>query len=329
MSAQRLPETISEYLAQLRAALAGADPALVQDALYDAEEYLRGEMAANPASSEAQVVAAVASSYGAPEEVAEIYRETEATVQSALRAGPMAARLAPSIPADATGAGSVRGDAPPQPPLYQGSLLRRVFGVFVDPRTWGALFYMLLALATGIFYFTWTVAGMGLSLGLAVLVIGLPFFLLFIAASRVIALVEGRIVEAMLGERMPRRAPFADASLPLLTRVGRMLSDPHTWSALLYFVLLLPLGIAYFTTAVTGLCVSLALLASPFVAWLGRGWGLETSIGSFSSGTGIPEAWAWPLIVLAGLLLLLLTLHGARLLGRAHGKLAKALLVEG
>ena len=30
------PKTIPEYLEQLRAALADADPALVQDALYDA-----------------------------------------------------------------------------------------------------------------------------------------------------------------------------------------------------------------------------------------------------------------------------------------------------
>ena len=34
------PKTIPDYLEQLRAALAGADPALIQDALYDAEEYL-------------------------------------------------------------------------------------------------------------------------------------------------------------------------------------------------------------------------------------------------------------------------------------------------
>ena len=52
------PRTIPEYLDQLRAALAGADPALVQDALYDAEEYLRSELAeqagkGGPARSEA------------------------------------------------------------------------------------------------------------------------------------------------------------------------------------------------------------------------------------------------------------------------------------
>ena len=28
-----------------------------------------------------------------------------------------------------------------------------------DPRTYGALLYMLLSLVTGIFYFTWTVTG--------------------------------------------------------------------------------------------------------------------------------------------------------------------------
>jgi len=36
-----VPDTIEAYLAELRAALAGADPALVQDAVYDAEDYLR------------------------------------------------------------------------------------------------------------------------------------------------------------------------------------------------------------------------------------------------------------------------------------------------
>ena len=34
-----LPSTIPAYLAQLRRSLEGADPAMIQDALYDAEEY--------------------------------------------------------------------------------------------------------------------------------------------------------------------------------------------------------------------------------------------------------------------------------------------------
>src|SRR3546814_14088369 len=81
MHEQPLPTTIPEYLAQLRAALAGADPALVQDAPYDAEEYLRSELAEQPGRGEAEVIAAVAGSYGATAEVADIYRDTEAQVQ--------------------------------------------------------------------------------------------------------------------------------------------------------------------------------------------------------------------------------------------------------
>ena len=61
-----LPTTIPDYLDQLRRALAGADPALVQDALYDAEEYLRAELAEQRGRGEAEVIASVASSYGAP-----------------------------------------------------------------------------------------------------------------------------------------------------------------------------------------------------------------------------------------------------------------------
>ena len=45
-----LPTTIPAYLERLRRALDGCDPALAQDALYDAEDYLRSELAANPAS---------------------------------------------------------------------------------------------------------------------------------------------------------------------------------------------------------------------------------------------------------------------------------------
>ena len=160
-----LPTNIPAYLERLRRALEGCDPALAQDALYDAEDYLRSELAANPGKSEAEVIAAVAGSYGAPDEVADIYRDTEVKVQTALR---------------------------PPAPAPRKSLLGRLFGVLVDPHTYGSLFYMLLAMATGIVYFTWVVTGLGLSAGFAILIIGIPFVVLFVGATRILALVEGR-----------------------------------------------------------------------------------------------------------------------------------------
>jgi len=301
------PTSIPDYLDRLRRALAGADPALVQDALYDAEEYLRSELAENPGKSEAEVIAAVASSYGAPDEVAEIYRDTEVTVQTALR-------------------------APPPPPRK--SILGRFFGVAAEPRTYAALFYMLLSLATGIFYFTWVVTGASLSAGLAVLIIGIPFVILFLGSVRVLALVEGRLVEVMLGERMPRRPLYSGRGKPWLERIKDMFTDPRTWGTLLYMLLMLPLGITYFTIAVTLLSVSVSFIAAPLLVWFGDvttdlqmdGWQV-LNFNGYDLTTSL-QGWELPFLLVAGVLLLFVTLHVARGIGHLHGQLAKNLLVK-
>ena len=298
-----LPTSIDQYLSQLRATLRDADPALVQDALYDAEEYLRGELAENPGESEAAVIARVASSYGAPAEVADIYRDTELRVVRALRTPPAVQRP---------------------------SLLGRFFGVATDPRTWGALFYMLLSLATGIVYFTIAVTGASLSAGLMVLIIGIPFMLLFLGLTRVLSLVEGRLVEVMLGERMPRRPRYTDRdrNRPWLQRMGDMLRDSRTWSTLLYMVLMLPLGIVYFTLAVTALSVSLGLVVGS-AAHIGWHLGLVDFDASIMvEPQWLLTPWGAPLLLLAGVVLLFAFLHGARGIGRLHASIAKQLLVK-
>lgn len=307
MNTRKLPTTIPEYLDHLRRSLAGADPALVQDALYDAEEYLRSELAEQPDRTEAEVIAAVASSYGAPDEVADIYRDTEVTVQTALR---------------------------PPPPRARGSALARFFGVFADPRAYASLFYMVLSLATGIFYFTWVVTGLSLSVGLSITVIGIPLLILFFGSVRVLSLVEGRIVEVMLGERMPRRPLYTARGRSLLQRIGDMFTDVRTWSTILYMLLLLPLGIVYFTLVVTLLATSLSSIAAPLLVWTGvaeagmgaHGWQLLSYDGRVLA-TSIP-AIGLPLLLLFGIGLLFATMHIARGIGRVHGLFAKHLLVK-
>ena len=294
-----LPTTIDDYLAQLRATLRDADPALVQDALYDAEEYLRGELAEHPDEPEAAVIARVASSYGAPAEVAEIYRDTETRVVRAL-AAPR---------------------AEPRP-----GALGRFFAVAADPRTWGALFYLLLSLATGIVYFTVAVTGLSLSAGLLVLIIGIPFLLLFLGVTRVLSLVEGRLVEVMLGVRMPRRPLYADRTRPWTARIGELVKDPRTWSTLFYQVLMLPLGVGYFTVTVTMLALSFGLIAGSIVQGLaGLGIG-DFELQTYPAWLG--ELWMQPVFFAAGVLILFGFLHFARGLGKLHGAVAKALLVK-
>ena len=138
--------SIDQYLAQLRQTLAGEDAALIQDALYDAEEYLRAEVAAHPGKSEADVLELIGSTYGDPEEVAAAYRDTEIKVKAALKTPA-------KVPASANST-------------------RRFFGIFLDPRAYTSVFFMLLSLATGMVYFTIAVTGLSLSLGLSILIIG-------------------------------------------------------------------------------------------------------------------------------------------------------------
>lgn len=293
------PRSLELYLAQLREALRGEDPALVQDALYDAEEYLRAEIAQHPGKSEADVLEIIATTYGAPDEVADAYRTTEATVRAATK--------------------------PVAPPVRR-TALGRFFGVYADSRAWTALFYMLLALATGVFYFAVAVTGLSMSFGLAILIVGVPFFLLFIGLTRVLSLVEGRIVEGLLGVRMPRRPVRSTQGVSFFERIKEMLVDRRTWTTLLYMVLMLPLGVGYFVVAIVGTTIGVALSAAPFVAlWATY---VDPSMGGLQiDGEILPWFAAIPLSLI-GVLVLTTVLHAARGLGQLHGGIAKTLLVS-
>jgi uncharacterized membrane protein len=297
------PRSIDQYLRQLREELAGADAALIQDALYDSEEYLRAEVAAHPDKSESDVLELIASTYGAPDEVADAYRDTEVKVRAAMTT----------------------------PRKLPNSKLGAFFGVFLDPRAYTSLFFMLLCLATGIIYFVFAVVGLSLSAGFAVLIIGVPFFLMFMAVGRAISLAEGRLIEAMTGVRMPRRPVYQERALGFWARMGEMLRDRRTWSTIAYFILMLPIGIVYFVTAVVGLSVSLAFIALPIAVALGQaGWFGMSGLEVFSQ---VQPEWlfesgmAVPVLGVAGLLLLTSLMHLARGIGKLHAMFAKSMLV--
>lgn len=297
------PRSIDQYLRQLREELAGADSALIQDALYDAEEYLRAEVAAHPDKSESDVLELIASTYGAPDEVAGAYRDTEVKLKAAMA-------------------------TPRKEPK---SAMGKFFGVFLDPRAYTSLSFMLLALATGIIYFVLAVTGLSLSAGLSVLIIGVPFFLMFTAVCRAVSLAEGRLIEAMTGVRMPRRPVYQGTALGFWARIGEMLRDRRTWTTIAYFILMLPIGILYFVIAVAGLSVSLSLIALPITVVLAQaGWFGMSGIEVFSD---VQPEWIFntgfgiPILGVAGVLLLTSWMHLARGIGRLHAMFAKSMLV--
>ncbi len=288
---------IDGYLESLRTALAGADPALVQDALYDAEEYLRAEISecGRSGADEAACFAAAVERYGTPEEVAAAYLETEITVARAL------------------GSPAVRQTSGPW---------ARFFGIVADARGYGALFYLILSLLTGTLYFTLVTVMLPTGIGLLPVGVGAIILLLFFAIIRALSLAEGRIVEVLLGVRMPRRPRGALPEGDVFDRVKHWLTDRRTWTSILYMVLQLPLGVVYFTVVTTALAMSATAVAYP-IAQSFTGYPLL----QFGGYGYLLEPWAVPLVIVLGLLGFVVTLHLCRGIGALHATYAKALLV--
>ena len=161
-----------------------------------------------------------------------------------------------------------------------------------------------------------------MSLGLLVLIIGVPFAVLFLISIRSIAHVEGRIVEALLGVRMPRRPLFTNREAGWVDQVKGLLLEGRTWTAVVYMILQLPLGVLYFTIFVCLISTSLGLMVSPILEIVFD----EPLIRLGAMAYYIPT-WQMPLVVAGGFILFLASMHLAKLIGRAHGSFAKTLLV--
>ncbi len=300
-------ESIESYLNGLKTALKDADPALVQDAVWDAEAHLSSGLAAmkveHPELSQPEALASLLAAFGSPEEVAEAYLEREAMVAHALH------------PKGALTAGDADTPLAPWPGLFE---------VLRTPKAYTSLLYLVMSLGTGIFFFTWAVTGLSLSLGLFILIIGIPFAIAFLGSVRMLALVEGRLVEALLDVRMPRRPSLLPEGKGWLERLKSLLSDGHTWTSLAYLMLHLPLGVLFFTLMVTGLSLSISFMLAPFAHWF---FGSTLTV-DFGYGQLPHTGWILILNAVGGFFGLLGTLHLALALGRFQGYLAKHMLVR-
>jgi len=297
-----MTKSVEEYLDALKQELKGSDNATIQDALADAEEHLTTALASSredqPELDEVDALQQIIEQYGTPEETAAAYLEVER-------------RTFPGLtPATAKKTASPLG---------------RFFGIYTDPRAWGSLLYMLIAFVTGVVYFSWAVTGLSLSVSLAIFIFGLPVALLFLLSVRGVIWLEGRLVEALLGVRMPRRQLFAPQDTKLIERIKALVVDKHTWLSMLYMILQFVLGTVYFVVLVTVFAFAASFTALPIVQEV-----LNVPVVQFANGVDyfLPQ-WGYPLAMLGGILLWTVMMHLVKWVGGLHGRYAKALLVTG
>ena len=122
--------------------------------------------------------------------------------------------------------------------------------------------------------------------------------------------------------RMPRRAIFVDSTKGFWNRVRELLLSWLTWKTVIYMLLMLPLGIIYFTLFITLLALGVSLTAAPFVQLL-----YHFPMITINESRYFLPVWSMPLWTLGGILLLLASMHLAKLIGRVQGGFAKFMLV--
>jgi hypothetical protein len=180
----------------------------------------------------------------------------------------------------------------------------------------------LIAFVTGVAYFSWAVTGLSVSVSFAIFIFGLPVALLFLLSVRGVAWLEGRLVEALLGVRMPRRQLFSPQNTKLIERIKTLVMDKHTWFSIVYMVIQFVLGTIYFVVLVTVFSFALTGLAIPFVQEI-----FHEPVVYMNHLRFFLPTWSYPLVILAGIVLWTSTMHLVKLVGGLHGRYAKALLV--
>lgn len=182
--------------------------------------------------------------------------------------------------------------------------------------------YLLATLPVGLFWFSslWVLLAVGLSL--AVLWIGLPILRLALGAVRIGADGERRFVKWGLGVSVPV-PPRADTGEARWW--SARLADPATWREAIYLMLLLPLGVVWFSLVTIALAVPLTMLATPLTYRF-------FPTGQFSF---VSQEWRWVIIsslpkslvfAVVGVLLLLVVPRVVRGLAGLHGAIAVRLL---
>jgi hypothetical protein len=178
--------------------------------------------------------------------------------------------------------------------------------------------YLVLGLPLGIATFTIVVTGLSLAAGLLITLAGIPVLVATLLAVRALAALERKRAQWLLGTPVHGRERHLTGSP--WERTKAIAGDPASWRDALWSLVLLPVGVAGFTAAVSLWSVALGFLTSP--AWY---WALPSDdetiplLDSTSLGYSV-------LRVLIGLAMLPTTAVACRALAAGTGNLARALL---
>lgn len=190
--------------------------------------------------------------------------------------------------------------------------------------TWLATIHLLTDLPMGILLFVPTLVGLSLSLGLLPLfLVGIPVLLATLWFAGLLAQLERGRYALTLGEHIPDARPPRRRRGPgetWLQVLHRRLSAPHSWRAVSYSLLLLPLSAITFSLTIGLWSGALALITLPIYNWALPNGGADFG---FMTIRNVPATIG---VAVAGVVFLLLTPYVVRGLAAMDAAIARTLL---
>jgi signal transduction histidine kinase len=156
---------------------------------------------------------------------------------------------------------------PPPAQVSAANPLVRALRAPFEARTWKETIHLLLNMPFGVATFTIIVTGFALGFGMLITLVGIPILIGMLYVSRAMGTVERVRAGLLLDLDVPspyRPDPPRDKWWrPFVSRV----TDPATWTEIVYHLLLLPVGVVTLAVTLTFWTTALALLFLPAYAW--------------------------------------------------------------
>jgi hypothetical protein len=185
----------------------------------------------------------------------------------------------------------------------------RIFGPVVEPRTYRNLLYLALSYPLGILYLLSMIAGLAISAGTAILLVGFVVLAGTLWIARCFGRLERELTRSLLGATFEPLRPGPPGFRAQLT-------DRTAWSAVLYLLVRFPLGVLGLVVSIL-FALSIPIMAAPVLYTV-----FPMTIGTAPITTS-QEAL---LVSVLGCTLFLVSAHAVNALGSASRRLAMALL---
>ncbi len=141
------------------------------------------------------------------------------------------------------------------------SFLGKYFGVITKGRTYLNLIYLSLVFPLGLLYFVYLITGLSLSAGLLILIISIPFILVFVLSWWGFIHLERLQAHYLLGIKLD---PINGKETRFFSRCWEWIRHPLNWKGLLFLLIKFPFGIVTFVIGTILLSIVSVLIAAPF-----------------------------------------------------------------